>query len=139
MLLDPTEGYGTIGVTILIVVVVVAGQLAVAHLLGPKKHHGPVKDRAYESGMPVVSDTHRRFNVGFYLVAMLFLLFDVELIFMWPWASVFHQAAANEAGLLLEDGTMVSKGFLAAGMGLFFALLCFGLIYEWKRGALEWE
>ncbi len=133
------EPYAAIGVTILIVVIVVAGQLAVAHLLGPKKHHGPVKDRPYESGMPIVFDTRRRFNVRFYLVAVLFLLFDVELIFLWPWTKVFYHAATTGAGVPLEDGTLVGKGFLAVGMGIFFALLLFGLLYEWKRGALEWD
>ena len=133
------ESYAAIGVTILIVVVAVIGQLVVAHVLGPKIHHGPVKDRPYESGMPIVVDTHRRFNVRFYLVAMLFLLFDVEIVFLWPWAKVFYAAASDGVSIPLEDGTLVGKGFLAVAMGIFFALLLFGLIYEWKRGALEWD
>ncbi|UCE58345.1 MAG: NADH-quinone oxidoreductase subunit A [Phycisphaerales bacterium] len=139
MLLASIEPYAAIGVTILVVMVVAAGQLIVAQVFGPKVRHGPVKDRPYESGMPVVVDTHRRFNVRFFLVAMLFLLFDVELIFVWPWARVFHHAATTGATIPLEDGTPVGKGFLAVGMGIFFALLLFGLLYEWKRGALEWD
>ncbi len=139
MILASAESYASIGVTILIVLTVVVGQLAVAHILGPTKHHGPVKDRPYESGMPIVGDTHRRFNVRFYLVALLFLLFDVELVFMWPWARVFHHAATTGTGILLDDGMLAGKGFLAVAMGLFFAMLCFGLLYEWRRGALEWD
>ena len=113
-------------------------QIILAHALGPKRRRGPVKDSAYESGVPTVSDTQRRFNVRFYLVAMLFLLFDVEIIFMWPWAIAFHQAAKSDAGIRLSDGGLVGQGFMAGGMGVFFALLLFGLLYEWKRGALEW-
>jgi len=133
------EPYAAIGATILLVLIVVVGQLIVAHAFGPKKHHGPVKDSPYESGMPIVGDTHRRLNVRFYLVALLFLLFDVEIIFLWPWAKVFYDAASTGATVALEDGTLVGKGFLAIGMGIFFALLLFGLLYEWKRGALEWD
>jgi NADH-quinone oxidoreductase subunit A len=139
MVLASMEPYAAIGVTILIVVVVVVGQLVAAHAIGPKKHHGPVKDSPYESGMPIVVDTRRRFNVRFYLVAMLFLLFDVELIFLWPWTKVFYHAATTGGGAVLEDGTPVGKEFFAVGMGIFFVLLVFGLLYEWKRGALEWD
>ncbi len=139
MLPTSIEPFAAIGVTILIVVVLIIGMLAVAHGIGPKKHHGPVKDSPYESGMPVIGDTHRRFNVAFYIVAILFLLFDVEVLFMWPWALVYHRAAATGATVVLEDGATVGKGFLLVGMGVFFALLLFGLLYEWKKGAFQWE
>ena len=139
MLPASIEPYAAIGVTILVVIVVAAGQLIVAHVLGPKVRHGPVKDRPYESGMPLVVDTHRRFNVRFYLIAVLFLLLDVEIVFLWPWAQVFHDAAVGGATIPLEGGGSVGKGFLLVGMGLFFALLVFGLLYEWKKGALSWK
>ena len=139
MLVASIEPYAAIGVTILFVVIVVVGQLIVAHALGPRIHHGPVKDSPYECGMPIVVDTRRRLNIRFYLVAILFLLFDVEIIFLWPWARVFHHAATTGATVPLADGTLVGKGFLAVGMGIFFALLVFGLLYEWKRGALQWD
>lgn len=132
------EPYAAIGVTILIVVVIIIAMLIIAHAIGPKKHRGPVKDSPYESGVPVLMDTHRRFNVPFYIVAVLFLLFDVEIIFMWPWARVYHYAATTGATIALEDGTPVGKGFLLASMAIFFALLLFGLLYEWKKGAFKW-
>ena len=114
-------------------------QLIVAHAIHPKKiHHGPIKDSAYESGMPIIVDTQRRFNVKFYIVAMLFLLFDVEIVFMWPWATAFYRSATTGQQIAVGGG-MVGKGFLLAGMGMFFALLVFGLFYEWKRGAFEWD
>lgn len=132
------EPYAAIGVTILMVTVVLVGILVVAHVLGPKRH-GPVKDSPYESGMPVIGDTQRRFNIPFYIVAMLFLLFDVEVVFMWPWARVFHHAATTGARIPLEGGGYAGKGFLLVGMGIFFGLLVFGLVYEWKKGAFEWD
>ncbi len=131
------QPYAAIGILILMVLTIAAAMLVIAHTIGPKRR-GPVKDSPYESGMPVVQDARRRFNVRFYIVAMLFLLFDVEIIFLWPWATVFHHAAANGATIPL-DGAEVGAGFLLAGMGIFFTLLVFGLFYEWKKGALQWE
>ena len=138
MLLAWIEPYAAIGVVILLIIALAGSMLVVAHVLGPKRS-GPVKDSPYESGMPPIVDTQRRFNVRFYLVAMLFLLFDVEVIFMWPWAQIFHDAATKGTTIPLDDGTMVGKGFLLIGMGVFFTLLLFGLLYEWKKGAFRWD
>lgn len=139
MLLASIEPYAAIGVTIAVVIVIIAAMLVIAHVIGPKRHHGPVKDSPYESGVPIVVDTHRRFSIPYYIVAMLFLLFDVEIIFLWPWAMVYYHAARTGAMIPLEDGTAVGKGFLLVSMGFFFALLVFGLLYEWKKGAFRWE
>ncbi len=130
--------YAAIGVTILIVLVVIAGMLLVAHTLGPRRS-GPVKDSPYESGMPLLADSRRRFNIRFYIVAVLFMLFDVEVIFLWPWATVFYQSATTGTTVPMDGGPPVGKGFLLAGMAVFFFLLLFGLIYEWKKGAFEWD
>jgi NADH-quinone oxidoreductase subunit A len=89
--------------------------------------------------MPILVDTHRRFNVRFYMVAMLFLLFDVEIIFMWPWARVFYNAAVHGATIPMEGMQAAGKDFLLGGMAIFFTLLVFGLVYEWKKGALQWD
>jgi NADH-quinone oxidoreductase subunit A len=132
------DPYVAIGVTILLVLVVIAGMLIVAHTLGPRRS-GPVKDSPYESGMPILADTHRRFNIRFFVVAILFMLFDVEVIFLWPWATLFHQSATTGATISMEGGDPVGKGFLLAGMAVFFLLLLFGLIYEWKKGAFRWD
>ena len=130
--------YAAIGATILFAGVVAVGILVVAHGIGPRRR-GPVKDSAYESGVPLLADTQRRLHVRFYIVALLFLLFDVEVILMWPWTGVFHYVAANNATIPLEGGFEVGKGFVLLGMGLFFALLVFGLFYEWKKGAFRWD
>ena len=73
------------------------------------------------------------------ILAVLFLLFDVEVVFLWPWAQVFHQAATSGASIPLEGGAVAGKGFLLVGMGIFFSLLVFGLVYEWKKGAFRWD
>jgi len=132
------ESYAAIGITILMVLVVIAAMLILAHVVGPSRH-GPVKDSPYESGMPVSTDARRRFHIRFYIVAMLFMLFDVEVVFMWPWATVFHHAATTGTTIPLEAGGVAGKEFLLAGMGVFFALLLFGLLYEWKKGAFQWD
>ena len=85
-----------------------------------------VKRAAYESGMPVLGDARERFSVKFYLVAMLFIIFDVETVFMIPWAVAFEQLKAMGGVLLLEMLTFV-------------AILAVGYVYIWKRGALQWD
>ncbi|MBD3165640.1 NADH-quinone oxidoreductase subunit A [bacterium] len=113
-------------VPILITFLVVGGfaiiSLIASHLLGPKRF-SPVKQDTYECGVDYVGDSRKRFSVKFYLVAVLFLIFDLEVVFMYPWAVNFR-----ELGLY---------GFWT--MGVFLLILTIGLLYEWKKGALEWE
>jgi len=138
MVLASLEPYAAIGFTIVIVGVITVVMLILAHVIGPRRH-GPVKDSPYESGVPLVVDTNRRFNVRFYIVAVLFLLFDVEIIFLWPWVLSFFRAATVGSTAPLENGGVAGKGFLLVGMAIFFALLVFGLFYEWRRGAFRWD
>jgi NADH-quinone oxidoreductase subunit A len=107
--------------------------LILAHAIGPKRH-GLVKDDTYESGVAPIDDARRRFNVGFYIVAMLFLLFDVEVVFMWPWAPLFHDAAVK--GQVLPGG--VDKTFLLVEMAVFLAILLVGYVYAWRKGVFRW-
>ncbi len=139
MVLASIEPYAAIGAVIVIVAGIACVMLILAHVLGPRPRHGPVKDSPYESGMPPVMDTQRRFNVRFYIVAVLFLLFDVEVLFLWPWAQVFHDASVTGTTIPLEGGGEAGSGFLLVGMGIFFSLLLFGLLYEWKKGAFRWD
>ena len=85
-----------------------------------------VKQAPYESGMPVLGDARERFSVKFYLVAMLFIIFDIETVFMIPWAVAFQQLR-QMSGLLIVE------------MLVFVLILAVGYIYVWKRGALEWD
>jgi len=139
MLPASLEPYAAIGFVILLVMFIAGSMLILAHVIGPRRRHGPVKDMPYESGMPPIADTQRRFNVRFYIVAVLFLLFDVEVVFLWPWAEAYSAAARHGATIPLETGGEAGKGFLLIGMGIFFALLLFGLLYEWKKGAFQWD
>ncbi len=99
--------------------------LLLTHLLGPSVPN-PRKNQPFECGMPPVGDARHRFSVRFYLVAILFLLFDVEAIFFFPWAVVFKKYLSVNHFILLE-------------MGLFVAILLVGYWYVLRRGALEWE
>jgi NADH-quinone oxidoreductase subunit A len=95
--------------------------LGMSYLLGrPRPDAG--KTSTYECGMPVIGSARERFPIKFYLVCMLFILFDVETAFFYPWALVLKQY-----GL-----------YALSAMGVFFAVLAVGFLYEWKVGAMDW-
>jgi NADH-quinone oxidoreductase subunit A len=96
--------------------------LVLGKLLGPHRPD-PEKLSPYECGFDAFEDARMKFDVRYYLVAILFILFDLEIAFLFPWAAVI-----NDIGL---------PGFLA--MMLFLAILTVGFVYEWMKGALEWE
>ncbi|HZF00068.1 MAG TPA: NADH-quinone oxidoreductase subunit A [Planctomycetota bacterium] len=96
--------------------------LLVSHLLGPRKNK-PEKLDTYECGVQILGSSRERFSVHFYLVAILFILFDIETVFMVPYAVLYKKLGV--AGL--------------AEVGIFVAVLVYGLGYLWKRGALEWD
>jgi NADH-quinone oxidoreductase subunit A len=131
MLLATAPGYGPIGVLILLVMVVATSILLITQLIPKAKRSGPRKDATYESGMEVIGDARRRFNVRFYMVAMLFLLFDVELVFMYPWAILFTKARTSAAPAELT--------FLFYEMVIFFAILLVGYIYAWGKGVFRYD
>jgi NADH-quinone oxidoreductase subunit A len=99
-----------------------ATMLIVSDFVAPKRIKEGKLD-PYESGMPLLTDTRERFSVKFYVVAIMFILFDIETVFLIPWAVLYRQLGV--AGL--------------AEVGIFFAVLGFGLVYLWKRGGLEWH
>lgn len=86
----------------------------------------PVKSAPYESGMPVLGDARERFSVKFYLIAVLFIIFDIETVFMIPWGAAYRQLFTIRGLLLIE-------------MFVFVVILAVGYVYVWKRGALQWE
>ncbi|MCB0044397.1 MAG: NADH-quinone oxidoreductase subunit A [Caldilineaceae bacterium] len=90
-------------------------------IFGPKRDNTQ-KKQPYESGMIPFHDARRRFSVKYFLVAMLFLLFDIEVIFLYPWAVVLRDL----------------RWLAMAPMVFFLAVLIVGLLYEWKKGALDW-
>ncbi len=116
-------------IALLIFFIVVAanfgGMLAASTFLGPRRRN-PVKDEPFECGSIPVGPTNGRFHVRFYMVAMLFLIFDIEVVFLYPFVLIFKESLA--------------QGTLALGaVGLFLVVLTLGLIYEWRRGGMEWD
>jgi NADH-quinone oxidoreductase subunit A len=114
--------YIAIAVMIGLAIVIAVVAIGLGELFGPKKK-SVVKSEPYESGMAPIGPGTRRMPVRFYLIAVMFILFDIEVIFFLPWAVVFRQL--GWPGL--------------AQMGVFIAVLLIGFIYAWKKGALEWE
>ncbi len=100
----------------------------VASLFGPKAPIDPVKAAAYECGLPEQSSGHTKVPVKFYLTAILFILFDIEIIFMYPWATTFRDFLSANAGL-----------YILGVMGVFILIFIYGLVWEIKSRALEWE
>jgi len=126
---------------LIVLVATLAGAIMIlAHGIGPRRH-GPVKDGTYESAMPVIADARRRFHVKFYLVAMLFLLFDVEVVFLWPWALLLRDTAspapATFAQRIIDDG--FGREFFLGEMAIFAAILLVGYVYAWRKGVFKWN
>ncbi len=131
--------YAPILALLLVAIGAVVVILVLTHLVGPRRY-GTTKLDTYESGMPIIGDARQRFNVKFYLVAMMFLLFDVEIIFLWPWALVFYETAMGRSDLataMAETGA--SAGFLLGAMAIFFGILAVGYFYDWGKGIFRWN
>ena len=99
----------------------------------------PVKDTPYESGIPPLGDARERFSVKFYMVAMLFIIFDIETVFMIPWATYFRELSCV-APLVSRACPAGSTSFFGLGeMIVFMVILLVGFLYVWKKGALQWD
>jgi NADH-quinone oxidoreductase subunit A len=109
----------------MVVCVVLTFVLAILSQLLGRKNPNPEKNATYECGVPPIKDARMRFDVRFYLVAMLFLLFDIEVVFLYPWAVVVGNFSPIIFGLV--------------EMILFMAILLFGYVYIWRKGALDWR
>lgn len=114
--------YVFLGLFFLAAMVVPLLPIVLARFVAPKRP-GPVKLQPYECGVQAEGDAWVQFRMQYYIFAILFVVFDVEALFLFPWAVVFRHAGA--AGL--------------AAMGLFLGVLALGLVYAWQTGALEWD
>ena len=115
--------YFTLFITVILTgVVLVVGGTLVAKILGPRTYN-KVKGEPYESGVPTRGSSWLPMHIGYYLFALLFLMFDVETVFLYPWAIVVQQYGPM---------ALVTIGF-------FMLVLVFGLAYAWRKGALEWK
>ena len=120
-------------------VVVNAILIVAASTLLVRSRPSPVKQQAYESGVPALGDARERFSVRFYLVAILFIIFDIETVFMIPWAVYYKQLSCFVP--LVNDVCPVGNIsiFGLAEMLVFMSILLVGFIYVWKKGALQWD
>jgi len=104
-----------------------AGMLIGSVLLGKKGKRPPIKDTAYECGMLPIGEGNARLSVKFYLVAMLFILFDIEVVFLYPWAVIYREMLQQNAGIIL--GSMLS----------FLGILFVGYLYALRKRAFDWK
>jgi len=115
--------YFTLFITVILTaVVLVVGAYVVAKLIGPRSYN-KVKGEPYECGIPTRGSSWLPVSIGFYLFAILFLIFDVETVFLYPWAVVVKEFGA----------------LALCSIGFFLVVLVFGLAYAWRKGALEWK
>ena len=103
------------------------GALVASVLLGKTGRRSKIKDTAYECGMLPVGDGSTRLSVKFYLVAMLFILFDIEVVFLYPWAVIYR-------GMLVQNAPMI-----VGSMAVFMFILFVGYLYALKKGAFDWK
>jgi NADH-quinone oxidoreductase subunit A len=114
---------------LVVILGMVASMLLLSHTIGPRRRT-PVKTMPYESGMDPIGDARQRFDVKFYLIAILFLVFDVELLFLYPWATVAY-----------EDGGLPAliRGPVFVTMLVFVATLAVAYVYAWRKGVFKWR
>lgn len=129
---DPAQlsEYGKILSLAIVGLILVCGTIFTAKLISPKKPN-PIKQSTYECGEEALGTSWVQFNPRFYVVALVFLLFDVELIFIFPWATVF-----GNAEFIAWDGRW--GWFTLIEMAIFIGILVVGLVYVWKNGDLNW-
>lgn len=100
--------------------------IVASHIFGQRARHSKIKDSAYECGVPAEGVIHTRFSVKFYLTALLFMLFDLEIVILVPWTFIYREFLHENIAIL---GPIM----------FFIGVLVLGLVYEIKKGALEWE
>lgn len=121
-----SAAYLPILIQITLALLITGGVIAASQLIGQKFKPNKIKDTAYECGVPSEPASRTRFSVKFYVTAMLFILFDIEVVFLIPWSFVYRDFLANHIAIL-------------APMMFFLGVLVLGLFYEVRKGALEWE
>jgi len=126
---DPRYAWAPVLLLLIIGIGFAVGNVILSVIIGPGRD-GPVKSTTYESGMMPIGDTRQRFNVRFYIVAMIFLVFDVEIVFFYPWATIFAPTVQsnNSAGLMLLGELVV-----------FIVILLVAYFYAWGKGVFKWD
>jgi NADH-quinone oxidoreductase subunit A len=121
--------YGPVLMLLLVALAFAFGTLGISVLLGWRSRRNPTKDIAYECGMLPVGAGSPRMSVKFFLIAMLFILFDIEVVFLYPWAVVYRDMLADEA----------TRNMILVSMISFLGILFIGYLYALKKRALEWK
>jgi NADH-quinone oxidoreductase subunit A len=131
--------WAVLGLLFLIAAGFAAFNVVLSTSLGPKRL-GRTKDTPYESGVNPVGDTKQRFNVRFYLVAMIFLVFDVEVLFLIPWLTIFPRGVFDTTLALGENGAnLIRYGALFASVLVFSTIILVAYLYAWGKGVLKWD
>ncbi|HVM62309.1 MAG TPA: NADH-quinone oxidoreductase subunit A [Verrucomicrobiae bacterium] len=128
---EQLQQYVPVGLLLLVAIGFATGMALAPLILGKPRVHNPVKDSPYECGLPPMTDAQPRFSVKFYIIAMLFIVFDIEVVFMLGWGAVFRDLIKPVA----EGGIGIK---MLLGALLFLAILEVGHLYAWKKGALDW-
>ncbi len=128
--MTPLQSYFSIAVVLGLAAVLAVAMLVLAGVLGPRRY-SVVKNAPFECGSVPIGSARERFSVKFYVVAILFVVFDIEAIFLYPWAVLLLPDAATGAPGLGWPGLVT--------MGVFVATLIAGLAYVWKKGVLDWS
>lgn len=155
MLAQATDDYLLIAIMLVVACGMAGTILLLTHVITPfvfkNTRYGEIKHDTYESGVDPVGDTRKRFNVRFYLVAVLFLIFDVDIIFIYPFAVLFKPLVQNVTEPAVTTITspdynpvaaMSQMGydlnFFLGAISFFFVLLVLGVLYEWRKGIFKW-
>lgn len=126
---DPRSSWAPVVLLLIIAIGFAIGNIVLSLIIGPSRT-GPGKETTYESGMMPIGDTHKRFNVRFYIVAMIFLVIDVEIVFFYPFATIFAQYAQVD---------IESARAMLISMFIFVTLLLLAYIYAWGKGVFRWD
>jgi NADH-quinone oxidoreductase subunit A len=125
----PATSWAPVVLLLVIGIGFVIGNLVLSIIIGPSRT-GPGKETTYESGMMPIGDTRRRFNVRFYVVAMIFLVFDVEIVFFYPFATIFARSVRQNPA---------TGATILVSMLVFVAILLIAYFYAWGKGVFKWD
>jgi NADH-quinone oxidoreductase subunit A len=120
------EDYLPVLIQVVLAVGIAVAILAASHLFGQRSVSNRLKDSAYECGLPAEGSPGARFSVKFYVTAMLFIVFDIEVVFLIPWVLVYRDFLSEQLPILMP-------------VLFFLGVMVLGLVYELKKGALDWE
>lgn len=126
VIMEVSNDYLPVLIQVCLAVGIAMAVIVASHLFAQRSTTNKLKDSAYECGMTAAGDAHSRFSVKFYVTAMLFILFDIEVVFLVPWVLVYREFVSANLPILMP-------------VLFFLSVLVIGLVYELKKGALEWE